>query len=119
MINVSKGLDLPISGSPAIKISDEPKISSVAVLSNDFVGMKPTMFVKVNDKVKVGQKIFEDKKNPGVYFTSPAGGTVKSINRGAKRRFLSIEIDIDANEEYELFNLGTTTNEIKTALVDS
>ena len=58
MINVSKGLDLPISGSPAIKISDEPKISSVAVLSNDFVGMKPTMFVKVNDKVKVGQKIF-------------------------------------------------------------
>ena len=119
MINISKGLDLPISGSPAIKISDEPKISSVAVLANDFIGMKPTMLIKVNDKVKVGQKIFEDKKNPGVFFTSPAGGTVKSINRGDKRRFLSIEIDIDLNEEFESFKLGNNKNEIKNALIDS
>ena len=58
MINISKGLDLPISGSPAIKISDEPKITSVALLANDFIGMKPTMLIKLNDKVKVGQKIF-------------------------------------------------------------
>mgnify|MGYP001427706897 CR=1 FL=1 len=119
MINISKGLDLPISGSPAIKISDEPKISTVALLSNDFIGMKPTMLVKVNDKVKVGQKIFEDKKSPGVFFTSPAGGTVKSINRGDKRMFLSIEIDIDVNEEYELFTLGNNKNDIKTALIDA
>ncbi len=119
MINISKGLDLPISGPPAIKISDEPKISTVALLSNDFIGMKPTMFVKINDKVKAGQKIFEDKKNPGVFFTSPAGGTIKSINRGDKRRFLSIEIDIDANEEYKSFKLSNTQNEIKLSLIDA
>ena len=76
MIKISKGLDLPISGSPINTISDEPKVSSVALLSNDFIGMKPTMLVKEGDSVKVGQKIFEDKKNNGVFFTSPAGGTV-------------------------------------------
>ena len=119
MINISKGLDLPISGSPAIKISDEPKISTVALLSNDFIGMKPTMFVKVNDSVKAGQKLFEDKKNPDVFFTSPAGGTIKSINRGDKRKFLSVEIDIDTNEEYESFKLGNNKNEIKLTLIDS
>ena len=62
MIKISKGLDLPISGSPTNTISDEPKVSSVALLSNDFIGMKPTMLVKEGETVKAGQKIFEDKK---------------------------------------------------------
>ena len=62
MINIKKGLDLPISGKPSSAITDTPTVNSVSLLSNDFVGMKPTMFVKVGDKVKVGSKIFEDKK---------------------------------------------------------
>ena len=63
MIKISKGLDLPISGKPSMLITDEPKISSVSLLGNDFVGMKPTMLVKENETVKAGQKLFEDKKN--------------------------------------------------------
>ena len=94
MIKISKGLDLPISGKPSMLITDEPKISSVSLLGNDFVGMKPTMLVKENESVKAGQKLFEDKKNLGVFFTAPAGGIVKSINRGDKRKFLSVEIEI-------------------------
>ena len=105
MIRISKGLDLPISGAPKASLSDEPVSSSVALLSNDFVGMKPTMFVKEGDEVKAGQKIFEDKKNPGVFFTSPAGGLIKSINRGEKRRFISIEIEVaDQENQEEILN---------------
>ena len=63
MIKISKGLDLPISGSPSLDISDEPKVSSVALLSNDYVGMKPTMFFKEGDHVNCGEKIFEDKRS--------------------------------------------------------
>ena len=105
MIKISKGLDLPISGSPSSTFSDEPKVSSVAILSNDFVGMKPTMLVKEGESVKAGQKIFEDKKNLGVFYTSPAGGIVKNINRGERRKFISIEIDIENKEEYEYFEI--------------
>ena len=119
MIKISKGLDLPISGSPINTISDEPKVSSVALLSNDFIGMKPTMLVKEGDSVKVGQKIFEDKKNIGVFFTSPAGGTVKNINRGDKRKFLSIEIEIEDNEEFISFEIGKSPDEIKKSLIDA
>ena len=72
MIKISKGLDLPISGSPSLDISDEPKVSSVALLSNDYVGMKPTMFFKEGDHVNCGEKIFEDKKNKGVFFHNPS-----------------------------------------------
>lgn len=117
MIKISKGLDLPISGKPSTIITDKPKNSSVAVLGNDFVGMKPTMLVKVGDQVKAGDKLFEDKKNTGVFYTSPAGGEVKSINRGEKRKFLSIEIDISNNEEFKTFNKANDTNEIKELLI--
>ena len=102
MIRISKGLDLPISGAPKASLSDEPNSSSVALLSNDFIGMKPTMLVKEGDEVKAGQKLFEDKKNPGIFFTSPAGGKIKDINRGDKRKFLSIEIEISDDEQFEL-----------------
>ena len=119
MIKISKGLDLPISGKPDISITDEPKISSVSLLANDFVGMKPTMLVKENDEVKVGEKLFEDKKNPGIFFTSPAGGLIKSINRGDKRKFLSIEIEISQNEEFINFDMGSSQDEIKNTLINS
>ena len=119
MIKISKGLDLPISGSPSGIFSDEPKVSSVAILSNDFVGMKPTMLVKEGESVKAGQKIFEDKKNLGVFYTSPAGGIIKNINRGERRKFISIEIDIENKEEYEYFEIGNTQHQIKDCLVNS
>ena len=119
MIKISKGLDLPISGKPDTSITDEPKISSVSLLANDFVGMKPTMLVKENDEVKVGEKLFEDKKNPGIFFTAPAGGLIKSINRGDKRKFLSIEIEISQNEEFIDFDMGSSQDEIKNTLINS
>ena len=121
MIKISKGLDLPISGVPSTSITDTPKSTSVSLLANDFVGMKPTMMVKEGETVKAGQKIFEDKKNSGVFYTSPAGGVVKSINRGDKRKFLSVEIDISDHEEFENFDIMTDhgSAEIKNTLINS
>tara|TARA_Y100001970_G_scaffold164163_1_gene200551 strand:- start:6599 stop:7915 length:1317 start_codon:yes stop_codon:yes gene_type:complete len=119
VIKISKGLDLPISGKPSMSVTDEPKISSVSVLGNDFIGMKPTMLVREDESVKAGQKLFEDKKNPGVYFTSPAGGIIKSINRGDKRKFLSIEIEVSNNEDFVEFNFDSSSDEIKNTLINS
>jgi Na+-transporting NADH:ubiquinone oxidoreductase subunit A len=68
VIKTSKGLNLPISGTPSPIITDTPNVSTVSLLANDFEGMKPTMMVKVGDIVKRGTKLFEDKKNAGVFF---------------------------------------------------
>ncbi|HAU02278.1 MAG TPA: NADH:ubiquinone reductase (Na(+)-transporting) subunit A, partial [Porticoccaceae bacterium] len=43
MIKIRRGLDLPIAGKPAQVIHDGPVISQVAVVANDYPGMKPTM----------------------------------------------------------------------------
>ena len=119
MIKTSKGLNLPIPGTPDPIISDTPNVTSVSLLANDFVGMKPTMMVKVGDIVKRGTKLFEDKKNPGIFFTSPAGGTVKDINRGDKRKFLSVEVEVSENEDAEYFEYENTSEGLTELLINT
>ncbi|MCE9683171.1 Na(+)-translocating NADH-quinone reductase subunit A [Halomonas alkalisoli] len=99
MIEVKKGLDLPIMGAPEPRIDDARPVRHVAILGTDYVGMKPTMEVREGDKVKLGQLLFTDKKNEGVRFTAPAAGEVVAINRGEKRRLLSVVIKVDETEE--------------------
>ena len=103
MIEVKKGLDLPITGAPEQRIEDAQPVRHVAILGTDYVGMKPTMEVQEGDKVKLGQLLFTDKKIDGVRFTAPAGGEVVAINRGEKRRLLSVVIKVDENEEAMTF----------------
>jgi Na+-transporting NADH:ubiquinone oxidoreductase subunit A len=98
MITIKKGLDLPISGAPEQVIQDGPTITEVAILGEEYVGMRPSMAVKAGDTVKKGQILFSDKKNPGVKFTAPASGVVKDINRGAKRVLQSVVISVDGQE---------------------
>ncbi|AIY66417.1 Na(+)-translocating NADH-quinone reductase subunit A [Pseudoalteromonas piratica] len=99
MINIKKGLDLPIEGAPSQVIHDGSAVKRVAVLGEEFIGMRPTMHVRVDDQVKKGQVLFVDKKNPGVKYTAPASGVVKEINRGAKRVLQSVVIEVNGSEQ--------------------
>ena len=100
---IKKGLDLPITGEPELTVEEAVSVRTVGVIGTDFVGMKPTMEVKEGDAVKLGQVLFTDKKTPGVRYTSPAGGKVLAVNRGARRMLLSVVIEIAGEEEEEVF----------------
>lgn len=99
MIKLKRGLDVPISGEPEQRIETANTCRSVAILGDDYFGMKPTMVVSQGDKVKLGQCLFTDKKNPEVKYTAPAAGIVTEINRGHKRVFQSIVIEVEEGEE--------------------
>jgi len=101
MTTIKQGLDLPIAGAPEQHIDVAKRVGRVALLGDDYIGMKPTMLVAEGDTVRQGQAVFEDKKNPGVLFTSPASGKVAAVNRGAKRRFESLVIDVEGDERTE------------------
>ncbi len=101
MFRIKKGLDVPITGDPRQEITAGPVVRSVALIGDDYVGMKPTMEVQEGDEVKLGQVLFTDKKNPGVRYTSPGAGRVTAINRGAKRVFQSVVIELDGEGEVE------------------
>lgn len=91
--SIKRGLDIPISGQPDSSIDRSRSIQRVAIVGDDYIGMRPTVLVAVGDLVRCGQPVLEDKKTPGVLFTAPISGRVTAVERGAKRRFLSLIID--------------------------
>ncbi len=99
MIKIKKGLDLPIGGKPTQTINDGPKVTTVALMGPDYLGLRPSMAVEAGQQVKKGQVLFEDKKNPGARYTAPVAGTVKAVNRGERRVFQSLVIQADPNGE--------------------
>ena len=99
---VSKGLDIPISGNINSQNISAVSVRNVALLGDDYHGLKPTMLVKEGNVVIKGQNLFEDKKNPGVKFTSPVSGKIVEINRGERRAFLSIVIEKNLNSTSEV-----------------
>ena len=117
LIKMKKGLDVPITGEPEQVVhSDGGVAKSVALIGLDFVGLKPTMQVAEGDRVKLGDVLFSDKQYPSVVFTSPGAGVVKAINRGAKRVFQSLVIELDGSDEatfqsYAEAELGNLTAE--------
>ncbi|MDO4551300.1 MAG: Na(+)-translocating NADH-quinone reductase subunit A [Planctomycetia bacterium] len=111
---IKKGLNLPLAGTPLQEVSDAPVVKHVALLGPDYEGLKPSLAVDVGDHVKTGQVLFTDSKLPAVKFTSPGCGVVKEINRGEKRRFLSIIIQLEGNETEEFHKYSETELETLT-----
>jgi Na+-transporting NADH:ubiquinone oxidoreductase subunit A len=98
MIKIKRGLDIPLAGAPSRELDTSVTTRAAGLLGADYHGMKPTMAVQVGDVVKRGDLLFSDKKCEGVRYTSPAGGRVSAINRGAKRAFQSVVVEIDGDE---------------------
>ena len=94
-------MNVPIDGAPQQTIDYGAPVRNAGLVGDDYVGLKPALAVREGDRVKLGQLLFEDKKNPGVRYTSPGCGSVVSINRGAKRKFESIQIELDGDDEEE------------------
>jgi len=91
---IRRGLDLPLAGAPSQRIEPARPVSRVALLGDDTIGLKPSLQVQPGDRVRRGQWLFEDKKNPGVGFVAPASGTVSAIHRGERRAFQSLVIEV-------------------------
>jgi len=95
---IRRGLDLPLPGAPRQELADGRPVTRVAVIADDFVGMRPRFGAQSGDRVVRGQPLFEDRKNPGVVFTAPAAGTVAGIHRGDQRALISVVIELDDAE---------------------
>ena len=125
MIKIKRGLDIPLAGAPSGALDTGVTTRAAALLGADYLGMKPTMAVQVGDVVKRGDLLFTDKKCEGVRYTSPAGGRVSAINRGAKRAFQSVVVEIDGDEaaSFDRYSAEAarelSTEAIKTQLIQS
>ncbi|MFL2983412.1 MAG: Na(+)-translocating NADH-quinone reductase subunit A [Candidatus Neomarinimicrobiota bacterium] len=105
-INIKKGHDLQIKGSPESNISSSIMVDKVAVSPNSFRSIKPKLIVSEGDTVNVGSPLFYDKLKPDVKWASPACGTITSIQFGPRRVIEKIEITIEENkiEPFEILS---------------
>ena len=124
IVTIRRGLDIPITGTPEQRIGKGPPVEEVALMGDDYPGLKPTMLVKEGERVRLGQPLFSDKKNQGVLFTAPAAGKVKAIHRGPKRRFESLVIAVDGDEAVHFVPASTplssqSPEELRSLLLNS
>ncbi|MBW2239633.1 MAG: 4Fe-4S dicluster domain-containing protein [Deltaproteobacteria bacterium] len=102
-IRTRKGFDINIAGMPSHDLETLAKPARVALLPEKIPFVKPRLKVKVDDPVKVGSPVFEDKRNSQLVFLSPGGGRIVKIDYGPRRVIKEIVIELDQDEGYETF----------------
>ena len=96
---IKKGIDIPLAGAPEHVIEAGQRVTAVALLGADYIGMRPAMLVREGERVTLGQPLFTDRTHPAVHFTSPGCGVVAAINRGAKRSLQSVVVRLTGDDE--------------------
>ena len=92
VIKLRKGLDINLRGKAPRETLAVGCPGEYALMPDDFYGVKPKVVVKEGDAVKAGDALFVDKLHPEVKFVSPVSGTVSQVERGDRRKLLSIRV---------------------------
>ncbi len=122
-IRIKKGLDIKLIGEAERSIEQAVPSNIYAIKLSDFHSITPKMLLKVDEKVTAGQALFYNKENEAMLFVSPVSGVITEIERGARRRILTIKIQADKEQTYasqSAFDLESASGEaIKKFLLSS
>lgn len=99
-IKTKKGIDIPIPGKAKLHTSILP-IPDVIEIIPDHYPIYPKLSVKEGDVLNIGSPIFHDKIQPDVFVVSPVCGEVLAINRGERRKILSVSIRVTQTQSYQ------------------
>lgn len=123
VIKLRKGLNINLKGKAEAKVIAIDASDVYGLVPDAFVGVKPKLVAKEGDVVKAGDALFVDKLHPEVKFVSPVSGKVTSVERGDRRKILSVQVTADKQQVYADFgkkNVNTLSCEqVKTALLES
>ena len=98
-IRIKKGLDIKLVGA-AEQTTSKAVLSNVyAIQLSDFHGIIPKMMVKQGAEVKAGEPLFYNKNIESMVFVSPVSGELIEIERGDRRRILTLKILADKTQE--------------------
>ena len=116
VIKLRKGLDVKLKGIASLETATVSCPGEYALVPDDFVGVKPKVVVKEGDSVKAGDALFVDKLHPEVKFVSPVSGTVSLVERGDRRKLLSIRVKADKEQVAREFDVKS---DVKALLMES
>ena len=113
-IRIKKGLNINLVGAAEPTISQTVPSNVYALNLKDFHGLTPKLLVREGAKVKCGDPIFCSKDNEAIVVASPVSGEIVEVERGARRRILSIRIKADKDHEnlqHEPLDLGSASSD--------
>ena len=116
LIKLRKGLDVNLKGKAALETVSVKCPGEYALVPDDFTGIKPKVVVNEGDTVLAGDALFVDKKHPEVKFVSPVSGTVTLVERGDRRKLLSVRVKSDGKQQSREFDVK---GDIKAVLMES
>ncbi|MDO5461555.1 MAG: Na(+)-translocating NADH-quinone reductase subunit A [Bacteroidales bacterium] len=123
VVKISKGLNINLKGAPVAEFVPVEAAKYYALMPADFTRVTPKVVVKPEDAVKAGDPLFFDKANPEIQFVSPVSGKVVAVNRGERRRVLSVVVESDGkfeSVEYKAKDvLSLSAEDIKADLLKS
>lgn len=123
VIKIRKGLDIRLKGKATEKFVDIGKSGVYAVVPDHYVGLAPKAVVRTGDRVRAGDPLMIDKSCPEIKFVSPVSGEVTGINRGEKRKILSITVKPDEQIEFKQFDVKDSdtldADSLKALLLDA
>lgn len=90
--NITKGLDLKISGNAMDKHLEMAVPDRYYIRPADFRWVTPKLLVQAGDEVLVGTPLFHNKNDERIVVVSPVKGRVEEIVRGEKRAIEAITI---------------------------
>ncbi len=99
-IRIKKGLDLNLVGVAEQTFHKEVASATFGFYLDDFHTLTPKLHLKEGAEVKAGEPLFYDKNNPDIQFVSPVSGELVTIERGERRKILSIRLLADKEQEY-------------------
>lgn len=114
---ITAGLALPLAGAPDQSVHDAPPPRRVALVADDYPGLKARLRVEVGAAVTAGDPIIDDRQS-GVVLRSPATGSVRAINRGQRRRLRSVEIDVEPDGGRTYGSISCSRADVKRLLID-
>ena len=123
VIKLRKGLNINLKGKAEAKVVVIDASDVYGLVPDAFVGVKPKLVAKEGDVVKAGDALFVDKLHPEVKFVSPVSGKVTSVERGDRRKILSVQVTADKQQVYADFgkkNVSSLSGEqVKVALLEA
>lgn len=91
-----RGLDIRLAGRAEAVKFQAGACDEYALMPSCFEGVKPKVVVREGDTVLAGDALFVNKDFPEVGFASPVSGTVTLVERGERRKVLSVRVKADS-----------------------
>lgn len=103
LIKTKRGLNIPVNGRAVEAVGTSILSKEFVMIPDQYHGITPKLLVKEGDPVQAGSPVFYEKQFPEMNFVSPVSGKIKAINRGERRKIMSIIIENDEKMVYKQF----------------